>query len=72
VANDSGGRLEGIQLAAQLGGVGLNPLEFLDSKDPVRIMLMRELAEKLAEEKKMWNEQLAVSIANAVGKAFGG
>jgi hypothetical protein len=68
----SGGSVEGIKVAAQLGAVGLNPLEFLYTKDSIKRALMIKLAELMVKEKQRYDHNLAVEIANAVGKAFGG
>lgn len=61
---------EGILAASQLGALGLDPLRFIETTDPLERVLMSELAKGIWEQKKILDHNLAVEIANAVGKLF--
>jgi hypothetical protein len=61
---------EGIVLAAQLGALGVDPLAFLNVRDPVERSIMMELGKEMIEQRKILDHNLAVEIANCVGKLF--
>jgi hypothetical protein len=66
-----GGRdLEGIDVAAQLLALGLDPLRFLNTTDPFERGMMIELAGRTQKYRQMLDENLANAVANAVGKLF--
>ena len=53
-----------------MGALGLDPLRFLETRDPLERTLMLELGEKVAKYKQDLNHNLAVDIANCVGQLF--
>jgi len=57
-------------VAAQLGALGLDPMRFLYTHDEMERNLMLEVGKKVAELKETMNHNLAVDIANCVGKLF--
>jgi hypothetical protein len=59
-----------IGLAAQLGALGLDPMKFINTRDDVERSFMAELARRISEEKSRMDHNLAVDIANQVGKLF--
>lgn len=61
---------EGIQAAAQLGALGLDPLRFLETTDGFERMLMLELGRLILKQKQILDHNLAVEIANQVGQLF--
>jgi hypothetical protein len=61
---------EGLRAAAQLGVLGINPLLFVNSRDHLERAMLQRVAEYMLEEKKHMDENLAIAIANAVGKLF--
>lgn len=61
---------ESIQVAAQLGVLGLDPMEFLYTTDSFKRSVMQRLGELMVEEKRKLDNNLAVQIANNVGKIF--
>lgn len=61
---------EAFDIAAQLGALGLDPMRFLESRDDAERNLMMELAKRISEHKLNMDHNLAVDIANQVGKLF--
>jgi hypothetical protein len=61
---------EALSMAAQLGALGIDPMRFLETKDPFERNLLIELASKISEYKTKMDHNLAVDIANSVGKLF--
>lgn len=59
-------------MAAQLGLAGINPIEFLDCKDPGRLMALQLVAAAASKIRERETHNLAVQIANKVGELFGG
>jgi len=66
-----GGINDGIEMAAQLAVLGLDPIRFLTCRDSFERNLMVELSKEIQKYKEMMDENMAVRIANAVGKLFG-
>jgi hypothetical protein len=66
----TGGIGEGIEVAAQLAIVGLDPLRFLYAKDEFERQLMLHLGKKMSKWQQQRDHNLAVDIANQVGKLF--
>ena len=58
-------------MAAQLAVLGLDPIKFLKCRDSFERNLMVELSKEIQKYKEMMDENMAVRIANAVGKLFG-
>jgi hypothetical protein len=56
--------------AAQLGALGLDPMRFLDTHEEVERNLMMEVGKRMYDLKKEFDHNLAVNIANQVGKLF--
>ena len=61
---------ESIQIAGQLGALGLDPMRFLETKDGFERQLMLMVAKQVGEYKQKMDHSLAVDIANNVGKLF--
>lgn len=59
-----------VDTAAQLGALGLDPMRFLETRDETERNLMVELGRRIYEHKKIMDHNLAVNIANNVGKLF--
>lgn len=59
-------------VAAQLGILGLDPIKFLHTKDEDERELMVELAKRMWDIMEAVQHNLAVEIANQVGKMFKG
>lgn len=56
--------------AAELGALGLDPMRFLETRDPFERNLMATLAGEIAKARRKLDQNLAVEIANQVGKLF--
>jgi hypothetical protein len=66
-----GGReIEGIDVAAQLLVLGLDPLKFLLTEDGFERGLMIELANRSQKYRQIMDQNLARAIANAVAESF--
>jgi hypothetical protein len=61
---------ERIKEAAQMAALGLDPFRFLYSRDAMELSLLTELHNQVLEIRKMMDHNLAVEIANNVGKLF--
>ena len=61
---------EGIEAAGQLGVLGLDPLRFLYCRDPFERQLMLEVAKVIHKYQDRRDRNMAVDIANQVGKLF--
>lgn len=62
---------EAVEIAAQLGALGLDPMKFLNTRDETERNFMLELGRRIAQAKRDMDHNLAVDIANSVGKLFG-
>lgn len=67
-----GGIKDGIEEAAQLGVLGLDPMRFLESRDSFERQVMVELGQRIFHYKQQMQKSLAIEIANAVGKMLSG
>lgn len=47
-------------------------MDFLSTRDPVRRLVILGIAKEVLESMKIRDHNLAVEIANQVGKSFGG
>lgn len=61
---------EGMDAAARLGALGIDPLRFLYAKDDFERNLMLVLGDKVLQQKQILDKNLAIEIASAVGKLF--
>jgi len=61
---------DGIEVAAQLGVLGLDPMEFLRTRDDFERNLMQRVGERMVHYRQLMDHNLAVDIANQVGKLF--
>ena len=61
---------EGIESAAQMALLGLDPFRFLDTHDYFERALLIQLHNRVMVLKKIQDENLAVAIANNVGRLF--
>jgi hypothetical protein len=61
---------EGMDAAARLGALGIDPLRFLNTKDDFERNMMLMLGDKILKQKQILDHNLAVEIASAVGKLF--
>jgi len=61
---------DSLQVAAQLGALGLDPMRFLYTKDDDERNLMIEMGRRMYELRQKMDENLSVMIANNVGKLF--
>lgn len=61
---------EAFDVAAQLGALGLDPMKFLETRDDIERNLMVELGRRIYQHKRDMDHNLAVDIANNVGKLF--
>ena len=61
---------ERIKEAAQMAALGLDPFRFLESRDSFERALLMELHNQVLEVRKTMDHNLAVDIANMVGKLF--
>ena len=61
---------EMVEVAAQLGALGLDPMKFLYTRDETERDFMVALGKKIFEIRQMLDHNLAVDIANNVGKLF--
>ena len=55
-------------MAAQMGALGMDAMKFLETKDGFERNLLIELAERTAKFRQQLDHNLAVDIANSVGK----
>lgn len=62
---------EMLEVAAQLGALGLDAMKFIQTRDEDDRNFMVELGKRIAEHKQKMDHNLAVDIANQVGKLFG-
>lgn len=65
-----GGIAEGIDAAAQMAVIGLDPLRFLYTRSSFERQLLGRLAERIKFYHDIERRNLAVEIANQVGKLF--
>lgn len=70
-AGGSVGRDE-IDAAAMIGLAGMDPVRFLEERDPVAAWTMGQVARRRLELGAELREDLAVRIANNVGVMLGG
>jgi hypothetical protein len=61
---------EVIETAAQLGALGLDPMRFLYTREELERNLMLEVGRRMFEKKQLMDHNLAIDIANQVGKLF--
>jgi hypothetical protein len=61
---------EAITLAATASLLGFDSRLFLEGEDPVELLVAQAVVEKAAELREQRDENMAVRIANAVGKLF--
>lgn len=61
---------EALDVAAQLGALGLDAMRFLETRDDFERTLMLELAKRIEEQRRKLDHNLAVDIANSVGRLF--
>jgi hypothetical protein len=66
----SGGSPRIVESAAQLAFFGLDPFKFLNCRDPVERMIFIEMAKYLQKMHEVRDHNLAVEIANQVGRLF--
>lgn len=59
-------------MAAQLGALGLDPMRYIESTDSDERYLMTQLGQQIYDFRRDLDHNLAVDIANAVGKVFKG
>lgn len=59
-------------MAAEIGLAGMNPYTYLREKDGHVRAAMEHVARLSRDRRDHYDEQLAVRIANAVGKLLGG
>lgn len=50
--------------------IGMNGMEYLTTKDPMHAMTMGIVFRQAQEERERLDRNLAIHIANAVGKLF--
>jgi hypothetical protein len=67
---DGGSVKEGIDVAAQMAVVGIDPLDFLRCNDEFDRGMLLELGNRIMYYKHIMDENLAKRIANEVGKLF--
>jgi hypothetical protein len=68
---DTGGiGTEAVETASRLGAIGLDPLKFLNTKSSIERSLMIHLANRIIAHKEIQDQNLAVKIAENVGKLF--
>lgn len=67
---DGGNVTGGIETAASLAVFGLDPIRFLHLKDPLERDLMIELGKRIQKLQEIKDHNLAVKIAEQVGKLF--
>jgi len=53
-----------------MGALGLDPFRFLESRDMNERAMLTTLANEIYEVRKIMDHNLAVEIANTVGKMF--
>jgi len=61
---------EGIEAAAIIGTLGLDPLRFLYTRNELERDLMQQVAKRMARLREIERHNQAVEIANQVGKLF--
>lgn len=61
---------EMLDVAAQLGALGLDPMKFLYTRDETERDFMVTLGKKIFEMRRDMDHNLAIDIANNVGKLF--
>ena len=59
-----------VDTAAQLGALGLDAMKFLYTRDETERNFMMEVGRKVYDKKRDMDHNLAVDIANNVGKLF--
>jgi hypothetical protein len=59
-----------VDAAAQLGALGLDSMRFLYTRDEVERNFMMEVGRRVYERKRELDHNLAIDIANSVGKLF--
>jgi hypothetical protein len=59
-----------IDVAGQIGALGLDPMRFLYTTDGIERMIMIKVAERVSYHKNKMDENLATMIANKVGQLF--
>jgi hypothetical protein len=66
----SGGMTERIEEAAQMAALGLDPFKYLESRDSMERAMLVQLSNRTLEMRNILDNNLAVAIANNVGKLF--
>lgn len=61
---------ERIEEAARMASLGLDPFKYLSSRDQQERLMMVELTNKIHTIRETMDENLAILIANQVGKLF--
>jgi hypothetical protein len=61
---------ERIEEAAQMAALGLDPFKYLHSEDITERTMLIELHNRVRDIREKMDENLAVEIANNVGKLF--
>lgn len=59
-------------MAAELAMSGVNPMEFLECKDPGKLAVWQLIAAATKTIREREQHNLAVRIVNGVGELFGG
>jgi hypothetical protein len=62
--------MEGIRTAGELGALGLDPMRYLETKDGFERNLMVVVGQEIANARQRLDHNLAIDIANNVGKLF--
>lgn len=61
---------EAIKTASTLGAMGLDPIRFITTTDPIERTMMVRIAEEMIKIKEIQDHNLAAKIAEQVGKLF--
>jgi hypothetical protein len=67
----TGRGLEFVETAGQIGALGLDPMRFLETKSDFERNLILKVAEQVAKNRQMMDKNLAIEIANNLGKVLG-
>lgn len=62
---------QAVDVAAQIGVLGLDPLKFLNTRDPAERYLMIRLARRMEHYHKEMHKHLAGQIAQVIARAMG-
>ena len=55
-----------------IGLAGLDPMEFLNTRDPLARNFMVKVADRINQQREIEQRNLATRIVNGVGKLLGG